>query len=115
MKKTVCSLLVLAILSLAVPAAADESEKAQRPSASSIRAAIAQSGTELAQVPSAARVRAQIPRTLPRSGSDQIRKQGGSGKMVFGIVTTLVGVAATVYMVKQMKEDTDEATKNLPQ
>jgi hypothetical protein len=31
--------------------------------------------------------------------------------MVIGLISTLVGVGATVYMVKAMKKDTDETTK----
>ena len=48
------------------------------------------------------------PRTLPRGTNTRIRKQGGGGgAMVIGLVSTLVGVAATVYMMKEMKKNSE--------
>jgi hypothetical protein len=47
------------------------------------------------------------PRTLPRGTNNRIRKQGGGGAMVIGLVSTLVGVAATVYMMKEMKKNSE--------
>jgi hypothetical protein len=114
MKRIVSSLLVVSILALAIPAGAAESTPTGNANATPIRAAIAKAGTDLAQAtpPSAAPVKAQVPRTMPRTGSDRIRKQGGGpGMMVFGLISTLVGVGATVYMVKQMKKDTPEEPK----
>jgi hypothetical protein len=47
-----------------------------------------------------------------RRGKTAIRAQGqgGGGKtgMIIGLVTTLVGVGATIYMVKEMQKATDE-------
>ena len=115
MKRTVCSLLVLSIVLLTVPARAADggSTKTASPErATSLRLAIAKAGTELAQIPAtAAAAKAQIPRTVPRSGSDRIRKQGSGGMVAVGLISTLAGVAATVYMVKAMKKNTDQATK----
>jgi hypothetical protein len=114
MKKTVCNLLVLSILSITVPGWAAESGSTKMQAPESLRAAIAQSGLRLAQMPAApepAAVKAQVPMTMPRSSSDRIRKQGGHGiGMAIGLVTTLAGLGATIYMVKQMQKNTDKTT-----
>ena len=112
MKKTLCSLLVLTVMSAAVPAYAADSETNATASSDRkpIAAAILKVGSELSTQPATraqARANAQkVPASLPRSGSDRIRKQGG-GKtgMIIGLVSSVVGVAATVYMVKEMKKD----------
>ena len=118
MKKVLSSLLVLSILSISVPAWAADNDAAKLPApekASPLRSAIAQSGAQLALLPAPpAAVEAQsVPRTMPRSGSDRIRKQtNGSGAgLVIGLVSTLVGIAGTVYMVKAMKKQTDTIAK----
>ncbi len=111
MKKTLCGLLVLSVMSAAVPAHAAGTESSKPSEAKPISAAIMKAGSDLASppVPAAApQAKAQkVPTSLPRSGSDRIRKQGKSG-MIIGLVSSLVGVAATVYMVKEMKKDTDQ-------
>jgi hypothetical protein len=106
MKKTLCSLLVLSVMSAAVPMHAAGPEAA-KPAADSkpIATAVKKAGADLAAQPP---VKAQkVPTSLPRSGSDRIRKQGKTG-MIVGIVSSLVGVAATVYMVNEMKKDSDQ-------
>jgi hypothetical protein len=112
MKKTLCGLLVLSVMSAAVPvhAASAETSKSQ-PDPKPISAAMMKAGSDLASQPAPAaapQAKAQkVPTSLPRSGSDRIRKQGKSG-MIIGLVSSLVGVAATVYMVKEMKKDNDQ-------
>jgi hypothetical protein len=114
MKKTLCSLLVLTVMSAAIPAYAADSETAQAPAPSDrtpIAAAIVKVGSDLSAPQARLQPRAnaqKVPTSLPRSGSDRIRKQGG-GKtgMIIGLVSSVVGVAATVYMVKEMKKDND--------
>ena len=106
MKKTLCSLLVLSVMSAAVPMHAAGPEAAKPATDSKpIATAVKKAGADLAaQAP----VKAQkVPTSLPRSGSDRIRKQGKTG-MIIGIVSSLVGVAATVYMVNEMKKDSDQ-------
>jgi hypothetical protein len=118
MKKTVCSLLVLSILSMTVPAwaADDGSTKTASPeTVTPLRSAIAKAGTQLSQIPATpAAAKAQIPRTPKRTGSDRTRMRRGAGMMVFGLISTLVGVGATVYMVREMKKDTDDALSTIP-
>ena len=105
MKKTLCSLLVLSVMSAAVPMHAAGPEAAKPADSKPIATAVKKAGTDLAAQPP---VKAQkVPTSLPRSGSDRIRKQGKTG-MIVGIVSSLVGVAATVYMVNEMKKDSDQ-------
>ena len=76
----------------------------------SIRASIDRAvATMLKSAPVAA---AQGPAPTTRRGKTAIRAQGGGGGktgMIIGLVSTLVGVAATVYMVREMqKQQVDE-------
>jgi hypothetical protein len=111
MKKTLCGLLVLSVMSAAVPVRAASSESAKSPEAKPISAAIMKAGSDIASAPAPAaapQAKAQkVPTSLPRSGSNRIRKQGKSG-MIIGLVSTLAGVAATVYMVKELKKDSGQ-------
>jgi hypothetical protein len=114
MKKVLSSLLVVSILSISVPAFAADNDSTKLPAsekASPLRSAAAQSGSQLVLVRTdAAAVKAQsVPTSLPKSGSGRIRKNGVG--MVVGLVSTLAGVAGTVYMMKMMKKQTDEITK----
>lgn len=110
MKKTLCGLLVLSVVSAAVPMHAAGAEGA-KPGANPkpIAAAVMKAGSDLSSGALAQpQTNAQkVPTSLPRGGSDRIRKQGKSG-MIIGLVSSLVGVAATVYMVKEMKKDSDQ-------
>ena len=49
-----------------------------------------------------------------RRGKTAIRAQGGGGKtgMIIGLVSTLVGVAATVYMVREMQKAQKDIDEN---
>jgi hypothetical protein len=113
MKKTLCSLLVLTVMSTAIPAYAADAEGAKVPASSGkqpISTAILNAGADLS-ARQTTRVQPQVnaqkvPTSLPRSGSDRIRKQGKTG-MIIGLVSSVVGVAATVYMVKEMKKDSE--------
>ena len=114
MKKTLCSILVVTTLSIAVPTwAGDKVSNSQTPvSAAPLGSALRKAGPQvsLVQGPSAASAQSGV-RGMPRTGSDRIRKQGkGGGKtaMIIGLVTTLVGVATTVYVVKLTKKSIDE-------
>lgn len=115
MKKMLCSLVALSLMTSALPAAAatGESVTVQAAAAGSLRTAIAQTAARVALQPAAAQQPANVPAPMPRKGSSGVRHQGGGGKtgMVIGLVSTLVGVATTVVVVKQMKKATDEATK----
>lgn len=51
------------------------------------------------------------PRAAARATA--VRRQGGGGKtgLIIGLVTTVVTVGVTLYMVKQMKKNEDSATQ----
>ena len=59
----------------------------------------------------------QQPGPVTRKGTTKVRAQGGGGKtgMIIGLVSTVVGLAVTVYMVKMMQDNTKEITKQIPQ
>jgi hypothetical protein len=116
MKRTLCCLLVLLVMSAALPASAADGDTANAAASSDqkpISAAMLKAGSDLSSRQTqrlAPQAGAQkVPASLPRGGSDRIRKQGG-GKtgMIIGLVSSVVGVAATVYMVREMKKDNDQ-------
>ncbi|MEP6917040.1 MAG: hypothetical protein ABJC89_15420 [Acidobacteriota bacterium] len=112
MKKVVSSLLALSILALSAPAwAAGDPANPVAP----LRAAVAKSASQivLTSTQTAAAEAQSIPRTLPRTGSTRIRKQGGGGHagMVIGLVSTLAGAAGTYYMIKELRKTTDQANQ----
>jgi len=55
------------------------------------------------------------PGPVTRKDKTTVRAQGGGGKtgMIIGLVSTVVGLAVTVYMVKAMQDNTKELTKDL--
>jgi hypothetical protein len=114
MKKVCCSALAVAVLSAAVPVRAADVEAPKPPAAEAkpITAAIEKAGAELSrqrlQPRGGERAAAQkVPTSLPKSGSGRIRKQGGNTAMIIGLVSTLVGVGATVYLINEMNKDKD--------
>ena len=111
MKKTLCSLLVLSVMSTTIPAYAADADAANAaavPVSKPIAAAASKAGADLSSRVRPLASAQKVPTNLPRSGSDRVRKQGG-GKtgMIIGLVSSVVGAAATVYMVREMKKDTD--------
>lgn len=118
MKKVTCAVLAAAVMSAAVPVRAADLE-ATRPAPAEVKPpadarpiadAIRKAGAGLSDPQTARRPAAQaqkVPTSLPKSGSNRIRKQGGNTGMIIGLVTALVGVGATVYMVKEMNKDSD--------
>lgn len=124
MKKVTCAVLAAAVMSAAVPVRAADLE-VTRPAPAEVKPpaeggpiadarpigeAIRKAGVELSDPQTARRPAAQaqkVPTSLPKSGSNRIRKQGGNTGMIIGLVTALVGVGATVYMVKEMNKDND--------
>ena len=106
MKKTLCSLLVLSVMATAAPMHAAGPEPVKPPADSKpIATALKKAGADLTAL---TQVKAQkVPTSLPRTGSDRIRKQGKTG-MIIGLVSSVVGVAATIYMVNEMKKDGDQ-------
>ena len=113
MKKALCSLLAIAIVIAAVPLAAAEKATtvATATSAAPLQSAIKEAGTKvtLTAAAPAASSTASVPVSLPRAGSKRVRRQGMA--MAVGLISTLAGVAGTVYMVKQLKKSTDETNR----
>ena len=123
-RKITCAVLAVSVLSAAVPVRAADVE-ATTPASTEVKPpadagriadarpigeAIRKAGVELSDPLTARRPAAQaqkVPTSLPKSGSNRIRKQGGNTGMIIGLVTALVGVGATVYMVKEMNKDND--------
>jgi fructose-specific phosphotransferase system IIC component len=70
----------------------------------SIRASVDRAVTTMLRAAPIAPTQGPTPTT--RRGKTAIRAQGGGGKtgMIIGLVSTLVGVAATVYMVREMQK-----------
>jgi hypothetical protein len=116
MKKTICTLVAFTLLASTVPAAAATGESATPAKKSSLHDAIGRAAASAVLEPgpatldhASATARAQVPHTMPRKGSSQVRHQGhGSTGMIIGLVSTVIGVAATVYAVKEMKKTTDQ-------
>lgn len=114
MRKILCSLLALSVVTAALPAQAAGPEAPNTPprlESKPLAAAIQKAGTDLSAPASKPLVRPQVsaqkvPLSLPRGGSENVRKQGKTG-MIIGLVSTIAGVAATVYMVKEMNKDKD--------
>jgi hypothetical protein len=117
MKKLLCSGVVVCLISSALPmqALASEATAAAEPAPrATLRTSIqrAVETTSLATTAPLANAR-QSTLSFPRPdrGPDRTRKQmggGGGGKtgMIIGLVSAVAGVAATVYMVKVMKDST---------
>ena len=123
MKRMIAATLIAALILPAVPAFAAESTDlaASRQSARpgiSLRNSAKQAVGVSTETAAAADVTATAygPRSMPRQGSDGVRKQmgGGGGSktgMIIGLVSAAAGIAGTVYMVKMMKKTTADANK----
>jgi hypothetical protein len=127
MKRMIAVTLVAALILPALPAFAAEntdlpasrqmSRQAARP-AVSLRESAKQAVGVSTGTAAAADVTATAygPRSMPRQGSDGVRKQmgGGGGSktgMIIGLVSAAAGIAGTVYMVKMMKKTTADPNK----
>ncbi|MCC7124194.1 MAG: hypothetical protein IT178_05055 [Acidobacteria bacterium] len=111
MSRVLSLFVIVALFGSALPvsaAAADEPTAAARPLQLSIQKAAVLAAREMTPAPAMAATPV-APR--PFSGTDRSRKQmgGGGGKaaMVLTLVGSLVGVAATVYMVREMKKSSE--------
>jgi hypothetical protein len=111
MKRIITPTLIAALIAASVPALAAESTAPASPAPVSIRTSVKE-----AVKADAAPAAAYGPRSMPRQPNDGTRNQmgGGGGSktgMIIGLVSAAAGIAATVYMVKQMKKTTDAASK----
>jgi hypothetical protein len=85
-------------------AAAPVSAQTQTPQASPLRASIDRAASTTTPSP-----------TLPQRRSAPVRKAamqggGGGGMMVMTLIGTVAGLAATYFVVKEMKKQTDAAS-----
>jgi hypothetical protein len=109
---------MIAAMTLMTPALALASDPAAPPAPepASIRATaerVVQASTLPARL-------SDLPVARPNRGRDRSRKQmggggGGKGMMIVGMVTALAGTAATIYMVKEMTKNNDDASRNAGQ
>lgn len=102
---------LLIALSPATTWAEGPAQPTQTNAPATLHAAITHAAADAASDPA---LQLRIPSQSPQSG---IRKQstgGGHTGMILGIVGSLVGVAATVYMVKQMQKTTKQITTQNP-
>ena len=116
MKHAVCVLLVVClVLSAASTFAADRETAAVKPASSaSSPATFHQSVLRAIEQADAAHLSSLPQAPRPRPADGRARNQmgmGGGGKtgMIIGLVSAAVGVGLTVYMVKAMKDSTDQA------
>jgi hypothetical protein len=118
MRKLLCSVVALSMMAAAMPVAAGEtSVKKGAPSAAPLHEAIQQAAARFELTPAAsASSSVTSPLTTPRRGSSQVRRQGaGHAGMIIGVVSTVIGAAATVYVVKQMQKTTDQVKQQSQQ
>ena len=109
-KGFVAVVLAASILVGAYPGTARAGEPTTRPAQSvDLRAAIDRAATQLAAQP------AKAPRTQHSSSSAGQAAYGGGGggkgMLIVTLVTTVVGLGATYYMLKEMQKQTDQAGK----
>ena len=108
-KRFVAVVLTAAIMAAAFPGTARAGESAARPAPSiDLRAAIDRAATRLA---SSATARNE-PRPAARASAGQAAfggGGGGKGMMIMTLVTTVVGLGATYYLIKEMQKQTEQA------
>jgi uncharacterized protein HemX len=102
-RRWVSPVLIGAMLTAFAPvnawAAGPESSKSTKPTAAPLNAAIARAAADAAHNPSL-----QLRTAPPKSG---VRMQGGGHTMmVITLVSTVAGIGATYYAVKQLQKNT---------
>jgi hypothetical protein len=105
--RVLCATVVAAAMTVAAPMQVLASETAKASPAAAPDRPIAAAAARAVQTASSG-----VPAPRPYQGRDRSRKQGGGGKtgMVIGLASALIGTAATIYMVKQMKDSTKESS-----
>ena len=73
-----------------------------------IRASVDRAAARLATQPS---VDARNQRAASAAQGMPMGGGGGKGMLIVSLVTTVVGLAATYYVLKEMQKQTDQATK----
>ena len=109
-RRFVAVVLAASILAVALPETARAGEPTTRPAQSvDLRAAIDRAATQLAAQPATAPAKQHSSSSAGQAayGGDG----GGKGMLIVTLVTTVVGLGATYYMLKEMQKQTDQAGK----
>ena len=110
-RRFVAVVLAASILAVALPETARAGEPTTRPAQSvDLRAAIDRAATQLAAQPATAPAKQH---SSSSAGQAAYGGGGGGGKgmLIVTLVTTVVGLGATYYMLKEMQKQTDQAGK----
>jgi hypothetical protein len=111
-RRSVSSVVIAALLGVIAPvnawAAGADLAKAKDPNTGRLRAAISRAAGEASANPSL-QLGVSQPATQPKSGARMQSTGGGHTGMIIGLISTAVGVAATVYTVKALQKSTKQA------
>ena len=109
-KRFVPVVLAASILAVALPETARAGEPTTRPAQSDdLRAAIDRAATQLAAQPATAPAKQHSSSSAGQAAYGG--GGGGKGMLIVTLVTTVVGLGATYYMLKEMQKQTDQAGK----
>lgn len=117
-RRWVSPVLIAALIGVVAPvntwAAGADVAKAKDRGAGRLHAAISRAATEAVSNP-ALQLGVSQPAAEPATGVRMQRSGGGHTGMIIGLVTTAVGIAATVYTVKALQKSTKDAQKQAGQ
>jgi hypothetical protein len=107
--RSVCVLVIASVLVTALPKAAFANEEGSSPVSANLRAAIDRAAAK--SVAEARDVSAPVRGTQPAARARQGGGGGGGSMMlVWTLVGTVTSLAATYYIMKEMRKETDKAT-----
>jgi hypothetical protein len=107
--RSVCVLVIASVLVTALPKTTFANEEASSPVSINLRAAIDRAAAQT--VAASRNVSAPVRSTQPAARARQAGGGGGgSMMMVWTLVGTATSLAATYYIVKEMRKETDKAT-----
>ena len=109
-RRFVAVVLAATTLAVALPETARAGEPTTRPAQSvDLRAAIDRAATQLAAQPATAPAKQHSSSSAGQAAYGG--GGGGKGMLIVTLVTTVVGLGATYYMLKEMQKQTDQAGK----
>ena len=109
-RRFVAVVLAASTLAVALPETARAGEPTTRPAQSvDLRAAIDRAATQLAAQPATAPAKQHSSSSAGQAAYGG--GGGGKGMLIVTLVTTVVGLGATYYMLKEMQKQTNEAGK----
>jgi len=109
-RRFVAVVLAASTLAVALPETARAGEPTTRPAQSvDLRAAIDRAATQLAAQPATAPAKQHSSSSAGQAAYGG--GGGGKGMLIVTLVTTVVGLGATYYMLKEMQKQTDQAGK----